>query len=357
MKSNIITIEYKNWIKELKQKFQSSQIKASVAVNSILLEFYWDLGSDIVEKQKEFNWGSGFLQQISKDLISEFPDTKGFSVTNLSFMRRWFLFYSTTQDNIATSCSDIENEKMAQLVPLLKMIPWGHNQAIISKCKTIKEALYYVNQTIENGWSRTMLVHQIESGLFQRDKKSVNNFKKTLIEPQSELAMDMLKDPYKFEVLNLNKEHKERELEKALLDNITKFLLELGSGFAFIGKQKHVKVGEQDFYIDLLFYHTKMHCYVVVELKTTDFKPEYAGKLNFYITAVDMEIKDEMDAPTIGILLCKSKDKTVVEYSLRDINKPMGISEYQLTHILDDEFKSSLPSIEEIEYELNRDMN
>lgn len=351
--TKIVTTEYKNWIKELKEKFQSSQIKASVAVNSVLLEFYWNLGSEIVEKQKKHKWGSGFLKQLSHDLTREFSDVKGFSETNLSFIRRWFLFYTIEENKIATTCDENKTTKSPQLVAKLINIPWGHNRVIISKCKNIDEAIYYAEQTIEYGWSRIILVHQIESGLFHRDKKSINNFQNTLIKPQSELARDMLKDPYKFEVLNLAVEHEEKDLEKALLNNITKFLLELGTGFAFLGQQKHLNVGGQDFYMDLLFYHTQLHCYVVVELKTTDFKPEYAGKLNFYTTAVDEEIKADIDNPTIGLLLCKGKNKTVAEYALKNINKPMGVSEYELTHVLTEELKSSLPSIEQIEAELD----
>lgn len=341
--------EYKNWIKELKQKLRRSQVKAAVKVNSVLLEFYWDLGVDIVEKQKRSSWGSGFLKQLSKDLMDEFPDIKGFSEANLSFIRRWVRFYIADFDNLVTTCDEIEKDQ----VYVLFQIPWGHNRVIISKCTIKEEALFYVHKTIENGWSRSVLTHQIESKLYERNGKALTNFSHTLPKSQSDLANELIKDPYSFDFLTLTENFKEKELESALLDNITKFLLELGSGFAFVGKQKNMKVGDRDFYIDLLFYHIQMHCYVVVELKVVDFEPEFAGKLNFYIKAVDEQIKTDKDEPTIGILLCKSKDKMVVEYALSDIHKPMGISEYQLTHKLPDTLKSVLPSIEDIEAEFS----
>ena len=342
--NNIIkSTEYNNWLKELKSKLKQSQIKASIKVNTVLLEFYWELGNDIVEKQKNSTWGSGFLKQLSIDLMAEFPDMKGFSKRNLELIRKWYLFYSSMENTIAK-----------QLVSQLTQIPWGHNIHIVSKCNDIQEATFYVNKTIENGWSRSALVHQIESKLYERSGKAISNFNTTLPKEQSDLANEFIKDPYNFDFLTLSENFKEKELESGLLEHITSFLLELGNGFAFVGKQKNLKVGQKDFYIDLLFYHIRMHCYVVVELKTVDFEPEFAGKLNFYIKAVDQQIKTKEDKPTIGILLCKSKDKVVVEYSLSDVHKPIGISEYQLTHIVPEELKKSLPAIEDIEAELNR---
>ena len=361
MNSNLIAPEYKQWISQLKQKFQQAQIKASVQVNSTLLEFYWNLGSDIVKKQKEFSWGSDFLQQLSIDLSSEFPDVKGFSKSNLQYIRRWFLFYNKS----GTSCSTFKYEEVEQLVPQLDnntilpqvvaklvQIPWGHNLVIISKCKDVNEALFYVENTIKYGVSRSVLIHQIESNLYQREGKAITNFEETLPPLQSDLAKELLKDPYNFDFLTLTKDYNEKELEDALCENITKFLLELGQGFAFVGRQYKLQVGESEFKIDLLFYHLKLRCYVVVELKAVEFKPEFAGKLNFYTNAIDGEIKEPQDNATIGILICKSKENIVVEYALKDLNKPLGISEYELTEILPKEFKSSLPSIEEIEAEL-----
>jgi predicted nuclease of restriction endonuclease-like (RecB) superfamily len=358
MKSNqIITSEYKEWLSQIKQKFQSSQIKASIQVNSTLLEFYWNLGNEIVEKQKNSTWGSGFLQQLSNDLIAEFPDIKGFSKRNLELVRKWYLFWKQAASqmevgNTKQLVSQFDEEKSQQVVVQILMIPWGHNIAIIQKCKTIEEAQYYVQNTIKNGISRNVLIHQIETNLYTRDGKAITNFEATLPSFQSDLAKEITKDPYNFDFLCLTKGYQEKELEKALTDNITKFLLELGSGFAFVGKQYTLIVGGDEFRIDLLFYHIKLKCYVVVELKATEFKPEFAGKLSFYTSAVDGEIKDKNDNPTIGILICKSKNNLVVEYALKDINKPLGISQYELTEILPKEYKSSLPSIEEIEAQL-----
>jgi predicted nuclease of restriction endonuclease-like (RecB) superfamily len=336
---NIQTTEYKEFIQKIKVKARQAQIKASVRVNSTLLEFYWELGADIVEKQKTASWGSGFLKQMSRDLMSEFSNIKGFSLRNIKYIRQWYLFY----------CE--EDEKGQQVVAQLVLIPWGQNLHIITKCKNINEALFYVHKTMKNGWSRSVLVHQIESRLYERSGKAITNFSNTLANPQSDLANELTKDPYQFDFLMLREKHNERELEDALMEHMTKFLLELGQGFAFVGRQYKLDVGGRDFKIDLLFYHLKLYCYVVVELKVVDFEPEFAGKLNFYISAVDGELKSKKDNPTIGILICKSKNSTIVEYSLKDINKPIGVSEYRLSNILPKEFKSSLPSIEEIEAE------
>ncbi|HAP36377.1 MAG TPA: DUF1016 domain-containing protein [Bacteroidetes bacterium] len=363
--------QYKTWLTELKNKVRNTQIKAAVTVNVELLYLYWELGADIVLKQSETKWGDRFLSQLSKDLTSEFPEMKGFSERNLKYIRQWFSFYTSVpsvvigQQPVAQlekqPVSQLPAEKSQQAIGLIgqqpvaqiMQIPWGHNIAIIAKCKTIDEAMYYVQNTVTHGWSRSVLVHQIESGLFQREGRSVNNFSLTLPSPQSDLAQQTIKDPYVFDFLSMTKEYNERDLELGLVKHLTQFLLELGAGFAYVGRQIQIIVGEKDFFLDLLFYHTQLHCYVVVELKTGDFEPEYAGKLNFYIKAVDTQFKKEGDQPTIGILLCKKKDKLVAEYALSDINKPIGVSEYQLTHSLPDNLKPSLPSIEEIERELD----
>ncbi|MFW3341650.1 PDDEXK nuclease domain-containing protein [Aliarcobacter butzleri] len=354
--SEMVDIKYKNWINELKQKFQTSQIKASIQVNSTLLEFYWNLGNEIIQKQKEYSWGSGFLEQLSCDLNAEFPDTKGFSKRNLELMRRWVSFYNcgTVYSSIAKQLvsQNIEKEILPQFGNKLFLIPWGHNIAIIQKCKTIEEAFFYVENTIKNGISRSVLIHQIELNLYTRSGKAITNFEATLPPLQSDLAKEITKDPYNFDFLTLSEDYKEKELEDALCENITKFLLELGSGFAFVGKQYKLNVADDEFKIDLLFYHIKLKYYVVVELKTVEFKPEFAGKLSFYTSAIDGELKDENDNLTIGLLICKSKNDLVVEYSLKNINKPLGISEYELVNILPKEYKSSLPTIEEIEAEI-----
>ncbi|PIF03878.1 MAG: hypothetical protein CSA86_04285 [Arcobacter sp.] len=345
---NIINNEYKNWIQNLKQDFQKSQIKAHIKVNSTLLEFYWQMGNEIVQKQKEFKWGSGFLEQLSRDLGAEFPNVKGFSYSNLKKIRKWVTFWQQLVANL-------ENEKGEQVVPQLVQIPWGHNIAIIQKCKDIDEALFYVKNTRKFGISRTVLVHQIETNLYKRDQKAITNFENTLPPIQSDLAKQITKDPYNFDFLSLSNDYKEKELEDALCENMTKFLLELGSGFAFVGRQYKLNVGGDEFKIDLLFYHLKLRCYVVIELKAVDFRPEFAGKLSFYTSAIDGEIKSKVDNPTIGILICKSKNNLVVEYSLKNMNKPLGISEYKLSKVLPKKYKSSLPSIEQIEAEFYND--
>lgn len=338
MRGNIIkTDDYKRFIQEIKQCIQSAQIKAAVAVNQGLLRLYWDLAKRMVTKQKETAWGDGFIKQMSRDLREEFPDMKGFSERNLKYIRQWYMFFKR--------CDTIGQQLVAQ-------IPWGHNIVIISKCKSTLEAVFYVQKTIQNNWSRAVLTHHIESGLYAREGKAITNFKTTLPEPQSDLARQTLKDPYNFDFLMLREKHDEKELEDALIDHITRFLLELGAGFSYIGRQFRLEVDGDEFFIDLLFYHVRLHCYVVIELKTAKFKPEFAGKLNFYISAVDGILKTEQDNPTIGILICKSKNDTVVEYALKDVHKPIGVSEYIITRSLPDEFKSSLPSIEEIEAEL-----
>lgn len=332
---------YKQWLGELKARFRQVQLKAAVAVNTTLLQFYWDLGADITARQRQAAWGSGFLTQLSADLMREFPEMKGFSKRNLELVRQWYQYWQATGPANAQ-----------QAVSQLSAIPWGHNLAIITKCKQHDEAGFYVQATLQHGWSRSVLVHQIESGLWQREGRAITNFAQTLPAAQSDLAAQVLKDPYVFDFLSLTKEHSERELEASLVSHITQFLLELGAGFAYIGRQVPLQVGERDFFLDLLFYHARLHCYVVVELKTVDFEPEFAGKLNFYLKAVDEQLRQEGDQPTIGLLLCKSKDRLVAEYALSDIHKPMGLSTYTLSHTLPEALQGKLPSIEQLEREL-----
>jgi len=336
--------EYQKILFELKSKFKIAQIKASIRVNSELLQFYWYLGKKIIEVQDNYKWGSKFLENLSKDLSKAFPNVKGFSHRNLKFIRQWVDFWD-------------KKEIGKQLVSQLFQIPWGHNIVIIQKCKSTDEAIYYIQNSIKNGISRNVLIHQIESGLYYRDKKAINNFEKTLPPIQSDLAKEITKDPYIFDFLTISKDYKEKELENALIDNLKDFLLELGNGFAFVGKQYKLEVGTQEYRLDLLFYHLKLHSYIVIELKNGEFKPEYAGKLNFYVSAVDDILKSSLDNPTIGILICKSKDNLIVEYALRDINKPIGVSEYRLTKELPENLKNSLPSIDEIKKQIQKDNN
>lgn len=342
--------DYRQWLGELKTRFRQVQLKAAIAVNTALLQFYWDLGADIVTQQAQADWGSGFLKQLSADLMREFPEMKGFSASNLKYIRQWHLFWAS--DSIGQQAvGRIGQPPVSEILA----IPWGHNLAILAKCKQHDEALYYVQATQTFGWSRSVLMHQIESGLWQREGKAITNFAQTLPAAQSDLAKQMLKDPYKFDFFSLSKEHTERELETNLVAHITQFLLELGAGFAYIGRQVPLQVGERDFFLDMLFYHTRLHCYVVVELKTVDFEPEFAGKLNFYLKAVDEQLRSEGDQPSIGLLLCKSKDRLVAEYALSDIQKPMGLATYTLSHTLPEALRGKLPSIEAIERELGLD--
>lgn len=326
--------DYRIWISELKLKIRSTQIKAAIAVNTTLIEFYWELGKMIVEKQQQSSWGDKLLEQISKDLKEEFPDMQGLSVRNLKYCRLFYSFYKDSQ---------IRQQLVAQ-------IPWGHNILIFSKLN-ILEAQFYIQQIIENNWSRAILSNQIKSKLFDRIGKSITNFKTTLPEPFSDLAEETLKDPYVFDFLTLSHKAKERDIENQLIEHIKKFLLELGKGFAFVGQQYHLEIAENDYFLDLLFYHIKLKCYVVIEIKNRKFIPEDAGKLNFYLSAVDSLLKDKNDKQSIGLLLCRDKNNIEAEFALRDLNKPIGISEFQLTEIIPEELKSSLPTIEEIENE------
>lgn len=322
----------------LKQKIKAAQIKAALSVNAEMLLLYWEIGKTILERQDQEGWGQNIINRLSDDLKKSFPEMKGFSPRNLGYMKK----FSETYPDIS-----ILQQAVAKL-------PWGHNVVLIDKIKNPEERLWYANKTIENGWSRNVLVIQIETGLYQRqaiaDKTS--NFKNTLPSPQSDLAHNMLKDPYKLDFLGLGSEAEEKEVEAALVYHMKKFLLELGVGFAFVGQQYHLEIGDQDFYIDLLFYHLKLRCYIVIELKSKDFKPEYAGKLNFYLSAVDDLLRHPDDKPSIGILLCKNKNNVVAEYALRNINRPIGVSEYTLTQAIPEEIKTSLPTIEELEAEL-----
>lgn len=353
---NNLDIEYKSWLIQLKSKIRSVQAKAAIAVNSALIEFYWELGKMITEKENV--WGSKLLEQVAQDLKTEFPAMKGLSSTNLKYCKQFYKFYQSPI--VQQSVGQISQQPVDQFqlhvnqteIKLFTQIPWGHNILIFSKSKSIKEAHFYISETIENGWSRDVLALQIKSQLYQRQGKATSNFKHTLPEPLSDLVQQTLKDPYIFDFLSMTKPFHEKDIERQLVAHITKFLLELGKGFAFIGQQYHLEIGETDYYLDLLFYHTKLKCYVVIELKNTKFIPEYAGKLNFYLSAVDSLVKQEEDKPTIGILLCRDKNNIETEFALRDINKPIGVSEFQLTEILPDDLKSSLPSIEEIENEL-----
>jgi len=330
---------YLQILDELKSKIRTAQTKAALSVNSQLVILYWEIGKTILERQNKEGWGAKVVQTLAMDLQDSFPQMKGLSDRNLKYMRK---FAETYPD------FEFVQQVAAQL-------PWFHNVVLLDKVKTEKQRIWYAKKTIENGWSRNILVHQIESKLYERQalgENKTNNFSTTLPAPQSELVQEIIKDPYNFDFLTLTEKSQERDLEDGLMKNLTSFLLELGKGFAFVGQQYHLEIGEQDYYLDLLFYNTKLHCYVVFELKMGAFKPEYAGKVNFYLSAIDSLLKTEYDEPSIGIILCKSKNKIVAEYALRDMSKPIGVSEYNITQVLSEELKTTLPTIEELEQEL-----
>ncbi|MCQ8129208.1 PDDEXK nuclease domain-containing protein [Methylomonas rivi] len=327
---------YTDWLTELKTRIHSAQQRAALSVNRELILLYWQIGRDILERQAQQGWGSKVIERLSHDLRTSFPDMKGFSRANLMYMRAF-----------AEAWPDVEIVQQ-----LVGRLPWGHNLVLLSKLKDAENRKRYAERAIEYAWSRNVLNIHIETRLLEREGNAVTNFEANLPKPHSDLARESLKDPYLFDFLGIGQEADEREIENALVQHITRFLIELGAGFAFVGRQYHLEVGGDDFFIDLLFYHLKLRCYVVVELKTGVFKPEHTGQLSFYLTAVDAQLKSEHDQPTIGLLLCKTQNRVVAEYALRDSNKPIGVAEYQLVEALPAELQISLPSIEQIEQEL-----
>ncbi len=341
--------EYGQWLEDLKQRYLSQRMRATVAVNSALLEFYWSVGKDISENQKDGNtYGSKFYERLSQDLCADLPNVKGLSATNLKYTKYFYELYKQEDINRPQAVDDFEES-------LLFQIPWGHQRYIIDKCKGNRDkALFFVKATLQHNWSRAVLLNFLDTDLYEHQGKAITNFKEQLPIPQGELAQELTKDPYNFDFLTLTPDYKERELEEALVQNITGFLMELGTGFAFMGKQYRLRVGNEEFFIDLLFYNVRIHAYCVVELKATSFKPEHLGQLGFYVSAVNHELKSEEDNPTIGILICKEKDEVVAKYALDSASSPIGVSEYQLSKLYPADFKSTLPSIEELEEELKK---
>lgn len=336
--------DYVGFITNLKEKIQSSQFKAALSVNREMIRLYWEVGKDIVGKQEKDGWGSKVIERVARDLQNEFPGIEGFSRTNIGRMRAFYLAYS------------IYPQAVGKLVDLpIFNLPWGHNIVLLESLKDLNERIWYANVAISQGWSRYALIDAIKGKLYKRQGKAITNFHARLPSPQSCLAHDTLKDPYNFDFLELTNDHIEKDLEGGLISHVEKFMREMGQGFSLVGRQVSIKVSDKDFYIDLLFYHLKLRCFVVVELKATDFKPEYAGKMNFYLSAVDDLMRHPADNPTIGILICKKKDNFIVEYALRDINKPVGVAEYETKIVsnLPSKLKGHLPTIEDIEAELS----
>lgn len=354
---------YVQWMADIKQRFRQSQLKAAVRVNTAMLEFYWSVGRDLVALRAEERWGAGVVKQFALDMRQAFPNETGFSYSNVKYMKQWYLYYyeRVTKDQQATNEKghqagdqlDVieKSQQVAGQIDTLKKgqqpagqleipeifcrIPWFHHVHIISKCQSLDEALFYINKVSEEGWSRSKLEDQIAANLYGSQGAAITNFSNTLPAPQSQLAKELLKDPYHFDFLSIEEEYVEKDLEDALVSKVTQFLLELGKGFSYVGRQMELQMpGGQTFFPDLLFYHIPQHRYVVVELKVVKFIPEFAGKLNFYVSAVDELLRAEGDNPTVGLIICKSSDKTVVEWSLKDISKPLGVSTYQLEQVV-----------------------
>jgi predicted nuclease of restriction endonuclease-like (RecB) superfamily len=372
--SDIIPADYSAWLGDLKTRIHAAQQRATLAVNCELVTLYWQIGNDILTRQAAQGWGAKVIDRLANDLRTAFPEMKGFSPRNLKYMRAFaaawpdaaFVLQHAAQIEAggivqgALAQNEVEEsapQGAGQIVQApLARLPWYHHIALLDKLKTAEERLWYAVQAVQHGWSRNVLVMQIETRLRERSGHALSNFNDTLPRPQSDLARESLKDPYRLDFLSLGAEAQEREIEGALVKHVTHFLLELGAGFAFVGRQVLLDVGGDEFFIDLLFYHLKLRCYVVIELKAGPFKPEHTGKLGFYLSAVDAQVKHPDDQPTIGLLLCKSKNSVVAEYALKDSNKPIGVAEYQLVQSLPERFQTSLPSIEDIEAEFAGDL-
>ena len=325
---------YTELLEGLKKRIREARVRAGLSVNRELIRLYWEVGKSILERQKFSHWGDKVLDKLGMDLRREFPDMKGFSRTNLKYMRMF-----------AQAYPEFGQQPVDQL-------PWGHNMVLITKVKDPTEREWYIRTCIEHGWSRAVLLHQIDSDLYHRRGKALTNFQQTLPAPQSDLALELVKDPYSFDFLGLTDDITERQLEESLLEHLRRFLLELGKGFAFIGSQYHLKIGDQDYYIDLLFYNYLLHAFIVIDLKTEPFKPEFAGKMGFYLAVVDDQLRHPDDQPSIGLILCRERNRVIVEYALRDNTRPMGVATYTL---LPKNVQEVLPTPEQLQAELGRE--
>ena len=365
---------YPELLQDIKTRIRQAQIKATMSANAEMLALYWDVGRLIDQRQHEKGWGSKIIPKLSKDIRNELPEIKGFSERNIKRMLAFYREYigllivpqavAQLSETESTSGSDLETlivppvaaqldaQNIRYIYGLILNLPWSHNFVLIEKVKDLKARRWYMEQALTGGWGRDTLESMIRSNAFGRKGKAATNFAAQLPAPQSELAIEALKDPFIFDFLTLEEPFHERELETGLIQHLEKFLLELGAGFAFVGRQYHVAVSDQDFYVDLLLYHLKLRCYVVVELKKGPFKPEYAGKLSFYCSVIDDYLRHEQDKKTIGLILCQNKDRVLADYILRGVKTPIGVSDYELTKALPKELRSNLPSIEEIEQAL-----
>jgi predicted nuclease of restriction endonuclease-like (RecB) superfamily len=360
----VLPVGYANLLTDLKARVRAAQLRAAVSVNRELILLYWDIGKIIVDAQNTKGYGKQVVEQLAEDLHTAFPKMDGFSPRNVWRMRAFYLAWTDESQKHQQPVGNLDSKILPQLVAELDgqnlpqpvaEIPWGHNVWLLEKISNPILRLWYAHKTIEHGWSRAVLTHHIETQLHKREGKAVTNFKRTLPPPQSDLAEQTLKDPYNFDFLTLHSDAHERDLEQGLLDHIQKFLLELGVGFAFVGRQYHMEISGKDYYLDLLFYHLRLRCYVVIDLKMKTFEPEFAGKMNFYLSAVDDQLRHADDRPSIGLLLCKERDHVTVEYALRDLKKPIGVAQWQtkLVESLPRNLKGSLPTVAEIEAELD----
>ncbi|MBQ9886822.1 MAG: DUF1016 family protein [Lachnospiraceae bacterium] len=356
--SNIMNIDdkYKDWLTQTKELYRKFQIKASVSVNHEMLTFFYGLGRDLNDLKKNYEWGTHFYLQVSKDLKNTLPDVKSFSPRNLLYMDQFYRLYpelTITHQVDAQTGDQITHQADAQLADIVFAIPWGHHKLIMDKCKDDQsKALFFVRKTLENNWSRAVLLNFLGTNLYERQGKAISNFKKTLPTPQSDLAQEMTKDPYNFDFLSMTEGYYEKELKNALMNNISQFLLELGTGFAFVGREYRLTIGDTEQFIDMLFYNITLHCYVVVEVKVRAFEPGDMGQIGTYVAAVDGILRKEVDAPTVGLLVCKNKDNVLAQYAVNSSNAPVGISEYEFSELMPENFKGTLPSIEDIEREL-----
>ena len=378
---NIIDPAYAQWINQLKNEYRQTQIKAAIRVNEQLIRFYYRLGEEITKRGYESTYGSAFYEKLSADIRKEIPDAKGFSSTNLHYMSAFYRRYSPLLEVLLQAAKSSESPlvptlpenylqvagkpddvpagetpsgNFLQVAGKLFAIPWGHHQIILNRTRSLEEALYYVSECLENGWSRAVLSNFIKSGLFHRQGKAITNFASALPESTSDLAQQITKDPYQFNFLSIGKKYDEKQLKDALIDNIERFLLELGDGFAYLGREKRIQIGEEERFMDMLFYNLNLRCYVVVEIKVDKLESENLGQLGLYVTAVNHQLKKEWDNPTIGLLIVGEKDDIVAKYAVEMMKPPIGIAEYHLTGVLPKELQSDLPSIEEIERGIKR---
>lgn len=349
--------KYQKWIEDISHRFRTSQLKAVTKVNEEMLRFYWSLGMDVSTMSEQYGYGTSFYATVSNDLKNYFPEIKSFSPTNIKYMRYFFELYpdAGNRPQVVDDLGDKENRPQAvDDLTIIFRVPWGHNRVIIDKCKgNQQKALFYIRKTIENNWSRDVLLNFIGTDLFERQGNAITNFSLTLPDEQSDLAQAITKDPYNFDFLTLREKYDEKELKDALIERVNNFLMELGTGFAYMGREVRIEVGDTEKFIDMLFYNTKRHCYVVVEIKTGKFDSSYAGQLGTYVVAVNHQLKTEEDNPTLGLLICKDMDKVEAQYALESTSQPLGISSYELSKLIPEQFKGSMPTIEEIEAELS----